>query len=440
MTAFALNRPQRRGACPGLSKPTPTGDGLLARLMPTGTISLEAFTALCAAARQYGNGIIEITGRGSIQIRGLTNDSAPHFADAVTALEITVEDGVPVLCNALAGLEAEEAIEAAALAAELRRSLARTSFAAKLAPKVSVVIDGGGALCLDEVAADVRLCGAAQNDKTVLRVSVGGDFATAAPVGVVPFADGVEAAKRLLSVIADRVRAARARDILATVGDKPFRAAIADLLVVRAKGNGDSDVVSRVHANRRTNDPIGAHPLRGESFAYGVGLPFGHADATALEQLAQAAGAAGATGIRAAAGRALMIIGVLPKMASSLAANAEKLGFVIHSDDPRRRVIACAGAPVCSSAHIAARALAPQIAETAAKYLTGKSRIHVSGCAKGCAYAAAAKLTIVGAAEGCGIVADGSARDVPVAIVTTGELLPAVARLIGNEARAVSHV
>ena len=42
---------QRRGACPGLSTPMPTGDGLLVRLVPTGTIALDAFAALWSSER-----------------------------------------------------------------------------------------------------------------------------------------------------------------------------------------------------------------------------------------------------------------------------------------------------------------------------------------------------------------------------------------------------
>ena len=79
MTAAALTLPQRRGACPGLSAPMATGDGLLVRLLPIGTIALDAFAALCVAARQHGNGIIEVTSRGSIQIRGLSAASAPRL-------------------------------------------------------------------------------------------------------------------------------------------------------------------------------------------------------------------------------------------------------------------------------------------------------------------------------------------------------------------------
>ncbi len=67
-----MSAPRRRGACPGLSVPMPTGDGLLARLMPTGPVRLDAFRALCASARRHGNGTIEVTARGSLQVRGLS--------------------------------------------------------------------------------------------------------------------------------------------------------------------------------------------------------------------------------------------------------------------------------------------------------------------------------------------------------------------------------
>jgi precorrin-3B synthase len=88
MTMTATAVPRRRGACPGLSTPMQTGDGLLVRLLPTGTIPLAAFAALCGEARMHGNGVIEITSRGSIQVRGLSGASAPQFADTIAALDI----------------------------------------------------------------------------------------------------------------------------------------------------------------------------------------------------------------------------------------------------------------------------------------------------------------------------------------------------------------
>lgn len=187
-------------------------------------------------------------------------------------------------------------------------------------------------------------------------------------------------------------------------------------------------------------DVIGAHRLRDGSLAYGVGLAFGHAEAAALGEMAAAAAAAGARGMRAAPGRALMIIGLTNETAAALAADAERLGFIVRADDPRRHVVACAGAPICASAHIAARALAPRVAEIAAPYIDGSFTIHISGCTKGCAHPALAALTVVGTPEGCALIANGSARDTPHDVMPTSELPAVLARNVREAKRGGGHV
>jgi precorrin-3B synthase len=425
MTAAALTSPQRRGACPGLSAPMMTGDGLLVRLLPNGTIALDAFAALCAAARQHGNGIIEVTSRGSVQIRGLSAASAPRFAAAVAGLGIAAGDGIPVLINPLAGLDAEDIIDAGALAADLRVALAQRSLTPELSAKVSVAIDGGGAVDLDGIAADVRLRAQPVNGVAALDVSVGGDRQRAAHLGCVAGQDGVAVTIRLLEVLAQRGRV-RAREVLAAEGVAAFRSAVEDLLVT-AVGRRDS-------GNRR-KEPLGLHRLRDGTFAYGVGLAFGHADATSLQRLSETAEAAGASGMRAAPGRVLIIIGLTQQTSSSFAAAAEALGFIVRSDDPRRHVVACAGAPICASANIAARAIAPLVAAAAAPHLDGSFKIHISGCAKGCAHPVPAALTVVGTTAGCVLIADGSVQDTAFKTVATNELPDAVAEI----ARGLKH-
>jgi precorrin-3B synthase len=425
MTAAALTSPQRRGACPGLSAPMTTGDGLLVRLLPIGTIALDAFAALCAAARQHGNGIIEVTSRGSIQIRGLSAASAPRFAAAVAGLGIAAGDGIPVLINPLAGLDAEDIIDAGALAADLRLALSRRSLTPELSVKVSVAIDGGGAVDLDGIAADVRLRAKVVNGVAALDVSVGGDRQRATHLGCVAGQDGVAVTIRLLEVLAQRGRV-RTRQVIAAEGIAPFHSAVEGLLVT-ADGRG--------HSGNGRKEPLGLHGLRDSTFAYGVGLAFGHADATSLQRLCETAEAAGASGMRAAPGRVLIILGLTQRTSSPFAAAAEALGFIVRSDDPRRHVVACAGAPICASANIAARVLAPQIAATAALHLDSSFKIHISGCTKGCAHPAPAALTIVGTSSGCALIANGSTRDAPFKIVTTNELPAAIAEI----ARGIKH-
>jgi precorrin-3B synthase len=411
---------QRRGACPGLSTPMPTGDGLLVRLLPTGTITLDAFAALCDAAQAYGNGVIEITSRGSIQVRGLTPDSAPRFAAAVGAAEIAAADGIPVLSNALAGLDPEEILDASALARDLRAALARESLSAALSPKVSVIIDGGGSFSLDDIPVDIRFRAELREARAALRVSVGGDGASSVDIGIVASACSVGAAMGLLEVIARRGRDARARDVLTAEGPAPFRAALANA--------GGFCELAPSAKEREQGEAIGAHRLRDGTLAYGIGLAFGHADATSLGRLIEAARSAGASGVRAAPGRVVMVIGLAQSGAPAFAASAERLGFITHAGDPRRYVIACAGAPVCAAAHIASRTLAPEIAAAAAPFLDRSFTIHVSGCAKRCAHPRPAALTVVGTSEGCALVRDDSPRDVPHAVVPAHELPAAITR------------
>jgi precorrin-3B synthase len=402
-----------------------TGDGLLARLATGATIGLDAAAALCAAARRHGNGIIEVTARGSIQIRGLSPTSASAFADAVAALDIDAGDGVPILTDPLAGLEPASAIDAHELGDALRQRLAATSFAAMLGPKVSVVIDGGSKLHLDAVRADIRLRACSRPAiGAVWHVGLGGDAASATPIGAVANANAVEIVTRLLETIAQHGPQTRARDRIRLEGPGAFRTAIADLLI---EAPGPSA--------RPASDAIGTHRLRDGRLGLGIGLAFGHMDADALDGLIAAAGRAGASGLRTAPGRALLVIGLPADTSPALAAKAESLGFITRRHDPRRNVVACAGAPICASAEIPARALAPLISDAAAGLLDGSLTVHVSGCSKGCAHPGPSGLTIVGQQNGCGLIVGGSARDHPGATIAAAALPSGLARITAEVAR-----
>jgi sulfite reductase beta subunit-like hemoprotein len=122
-----------------------TGDGLLARLNTVaGGLSPKALIGLCESALRHGSGIVEVTARGSVQIRGLTPRSAQALARDVDALEIEIRSGMPVETGPLAGMDAEEITDPRPLASEIRNAIARDGLAARLGPKVCVVVDGGG--------------------------------------------------------------------------------------------------------------------------------------------------------------------------------------------------------------------------------------------------------------------------------------------------------
>ncbi|HXC10588.1 MAG TPA: hypothetical protein VNV61_16765, partial [Steroidobacteraceae bacterium] len=151
-----------------------------------------------------------------------------------------------------------------------------------------------------------------------------------------------------------------------------------------------------------------------------------YAEAVVLQRLAQRAAACGAKSIQTSPGRSLLIIGLDAEGAEELTAAAAAAGFLVRPDDPRRFVVACAGAPACDSAKLSTRELAPVIAEAARSFLDGSLTIHISGCAKGCAHPGAAALTFIGPNR---LVIQGRAGDTPHGTTSTAHFIAGVSRL-----------
>lgn len=393
--------PTVRGTCPTVATPMQTGDGLLARIISNEPISVEKLRALCDASESHGNGIVEITQRGSFQIRGLTEASAPAFAEVIHTLGIGVDNTPPILTSPLLGLDAGESFDPSPLLSQLGAAVhrERPDFVG-LGPKVSVLLDGGGNLHLDAVSADVRI---EATSNFLFKLSLAGDAKTASFVGYVSMNRVVASVEDLLRLIASWGPTARARDLVAglRLGKAP-------------------------NVSRPACEPIGAFLLKDRTFAIGFGLPFGHTTAAALRRFAQSAEELGAQALRPAPGRALLAIGLSPTAAEKLREAAAGEGFVVDADDPKRHVVACAGTPACASARLPTRELAPRVAQ-AARLLVGTSHVvHLSGCSKGCAHAGPAAVTIVGPDR---VVVNGRAGDTPRATVSSDGLIADIERL-----------
>jgi precorrin-3B synthase len=396
----------------------PTGDGLLVRFLPADHIAVPAFIALCDAARRHGNGTIEISARGSVQVRGLCERSAAAFARDVEALAIPAADGVPIFVDPLPE-DPNCLVDATRLASKLRPHIARAGLA--LGPKICITIDGGGRVHLDAVSADVRLRAVSVEAGRRLQVAIAGDARSAIPLGLVRLDEVSEIIVRLLAIIAKHGPPARANDCI-----RALRKAVAQTC---------SDEPHQFRA-RLPAEPVGVHALRDKQLALGVAPTFGHAHAKAFIQLAHIAGAHGATSLRPAPGRALLLINAARAQVHELAREANACGFIVRADDPRRRVIACAGSPACASGFIPARTLAAEIAAHARDV---QDTIHISGCAKGCAHPASAALTIVGTEQGCGIVRHGTARVAPSRYVNTAELINEIVQEVQLSAGQHTH-
>ncbi|ORB73559.1 precorrin-3B synthase [Mycobacterium scrofulaceum] len=77
-----MARTRGTDACPGALQVHRAADGALARIrLPGGTLTAAQLAALARVASEYGSSTLELTARGNIQVRGITDEAAA--ADAI---------------------------------------------------------------------------------------------------------------------------------------------------------------------------------------------------------------------------------------------------------------------------------------------------------------------------------------------------------------------
>ena len=414
----------RRNACPSLAAPMRTGDGFLARLPPLSRpLSPAELGAIAEAARSHGNGLVEISKRGNLQLRGLASPDATALAADLAAAGLDLAEGLPISSDPLAALS-KGTRDPAPIIAAIHAGLAQSDIGQKLAPKVALVLDLGTPTAPAGVAADLRL--AFRGARTHLGLS--GTHASARWIGTVPSDGAVAAALAVLGALAGFGPDARLAGSSALKdADKTIAAAVGDLLPAAAP--------------LAAPDIAAIGPIAGlGQHAGGIAVPFGQADAAALAALARAAADTGITGLAPAPERRLLFCGSAAAVATTLAAAAE-LGFITDPTDPRRFLFACIGSAGCASGHYPARAVAATAAGPLAPWLDGSLEMHFSGCAKGCAHSDGAALTLCGIDKHAALVLDGRARDGGIGFASPAKLVERLARLAatrgaGETARA----
>ena len=77
----------KKGWCPGAHRPMASGDGLILRVRPQcARLTAAQALGLCAAAERHGSGILELTSRANLQIRGVTQAAFPPLLAALDML------------------------------------------------------------------------------------------------------------------------------------------------------------------------------------------------------------------------------------------------------------------------------------------------------------------------------------------------------------------
>jgi len=379
-----VDQPRIKGRCPGAWHPMASGDGLLVRVRPRfGRLTRTQLLALCEAAETYGSGLIELTSRANLQLRGVSEASWPGLMEALVEHGLVDPDPEaerhPQLLLA-PDWRAGDATHAVACLLE-----ARLNELPALPAKWGLAIDAGDAPLLSEVSADLR----------IERAAVGALLVRADGRALGTPVDSPTAAVELLIRLACWFVASGGRDA------GRMRRHEAPLPSWAPASTPPASTLS-IRAGKPM--ALGRHP-RGRV----LGLPFGRASAATLRAAVESEAL---TAVRVTPWRRLLIEGI-PTGAPFDQPFDKQVppGLVGSEGDPRLAMQACPGAPHCEQASVATLGLARALAER--QLIAGS--VHLSGCAKGCACRQPTDLCLTGRDGRYDLIIGGRADGAPAA-------------------------
>lgn len=335
-----------------------SGDGLLVRVHPRlARLTAGQVVALCGLAQRFGNGMIDITSRANLQIRGVSEAEHPKLLQELISANLVEADPKR---------EAQRTItvtpfwESGDLTTRLVALIAKTKLP-DLPGKMGVLVDAGSARALDDISGDFR-------------------FETSATGGLILRADGATMGRSVDEATAAKVLREMADWFVQTGGAESGRMA-------RHLKNCVLPEAWRQCAPANIAEKPEPNDTR-------LGVPFGQIKAADLVAMTENGGV---THLRITPWRMILLEG-------GTATSAR--GFLTEPH-PLLSVDACPGAPACAQSSVPTRALARKLAAYS------KGRLHVSGCAKGCARQKPCDVTLVGRDGRFDLVKGGRPGDTP---------------------------
>lgn len=394
-SGLSVGPPLRSGAarCPGVLDMHEAEDGWLARVrLPGGKVSAAQLLAIAELAAR-GNGLVELTARANLQVRGLREDAGAVVAEALEAVGLLPsrahERVRNLLASPLAGRHPLALASSDEIVDGLDRGLCADAELAELPQRFLFAVDDGSGTALGQTA-DVALVA---EDARAFRLLIDG-IPTGAVVG-----------PRDAPALA--LRAARAFLALkAEHGDGAWR--IAEL------EGGAAAVSERVAARLERTAPVPAAAVvsagvceqRDGRLALTALASLGRLDGETVAALGALALEHGGD-LRVGPAKTITLVDLEPNLLDELATSVRKLGLVTEPGSGWEGLSACAGLHACAKARIDVRAAA---GSRAAMRGAGAPREHWSACERRCGETRDVDLRIAGSggavAVGAQIVSD----------------------------------
>ncbi len=358
--------------CPGVLRLHDAADGQLARIrLPGGRIDARGLDGLADVGR-LGNGLIELTSRASVQVRGLTGAVAGRCAEVLTAAGLlpspSHERVRNILASPVAGRHAASMAHTDDVVAQLDRGLCADDQLVALSGRFLFAVDDGAGLIGHR--ADVTLVATGPDS-----FRLGAREVTRAGAAQA----ALHAARVLVRTSSAQVAGAPVSQLVHAAGDGASRTRCS--VVESGSARSDAGVPAR---------PLELGALRQSDgrIALTVMPPLARLEAATVRALAGLVRAQ-RTDCRISTRRTLTLVDVEPAAARDLIGELEALGLISDPSSGWVGLTACAGKGACAKARFDVRAAA---ARRAAQRGASEPAEHYSGCERNCGWPPGARL------------------------------------------------
>ncbi len=385
----------RPSACPGLLRIVPALDGGICRIkLPGGVLRGAQARAIAEAARHHANGVLELTNRSNLQIRGVLPGQESALIDALLAAGLgprvaAADDVRNLMLSPAAGLDPQARMDVRPLAAKLLDLLQDTPALHVLSPKFALQLDGGETLAMREHPHDLWL--AAEDDQHLLLGLAG--CPVDAPLARIEASQALDLVRELLLLFLE----------LATPEQTRMRQLLAQLsaseLLQRLQARLDFPLqpvpIDWQPSTALMRPPAGIYPQAQPGLCMVVaGAQLGRLHAEQLLALAELSERYGDGELRLTPWQGLLLGNVSENNAQALMAALSELGLLTQADEPLLGLVACTGSAACARGLADSKQHALHLAERL-RESSARPQVHLSACPRSCASARVQPYTLL---------------------------------------------
>ncbi len=396
-------RPEKPGsACPGLLRIVPALDGGICRVkLAGGVLGSQQARAIAEAAERCASGVLELTNRSNLQIRGVLPGQQAELIERLLAAGLgpsnpAADDVRNLLLSPAAGLDPHALLDTRPLAAALLELLQTTPALHGLSAKFALQLDGGEALAMLEHPHDIWLS-ALPGSPARLAFGLAG-CPTDKPLGVVDVEQAMQLVEQLLRLFIELASNAhsRMRQLLSVIP--------ASQLLQQLQARLPFTLQTAPADWRRTplnqGAAIGIYPQPQSSLRMvAAAARLGRIDAAQLRALADLAEHYGDASLRLTPWQGLLLPNIPEHSANNLLQALGELGLLIDAQEPLSNLIACTGSAACAKGLADSKADALLLAKRL-RASTARPQVHLSACPRSCAAAHTAPFTLLASSAG----------------------------------------